>query len=560
VLLELAVENYAVIESVRIRFHPGLNLLTGETGSGKSIVVDALGLLLGGRASAEMIRAGADRARVSGIFEITTGAALTSLLEAAGITVEDGELLVEREIQSSGKSRAFVSNRPATATLLRDLAMHLADIHGQHDQQHLFSTEVQCEMLDGFAAAGDLLHTVAQTHQRWKAAAAELADLDRTAQEKLRLADLWEFQRREIESVDPHAGEDTELENERRVLRNVVHLQQTAGAAYEALYEAPDSVTVQLSIIRKRLEELARIDETAAEIAAGLEPAAIAIEETNHALRHYLGRLEADPSRLDEVEARLASIEKLKRKYGSSVDQVLAFLAEARRELSAVETSDTRRASLKKETAELSRAYESAAEQLTEKRREAAQQLARRVERELSSLAMEKTRVEIRVEPAERSERGSDRVEFLISPNPGEEPKPLEKIASGGELSRVALALKTCTAATLGKAAVPRTLVFDEVDAGVGGSAAESVGRRLKKLSATSQVLCVTHLPQIAGFADHHYFVEKHTERGRTIATIRELDPAARTREIGRMLSGEQITPEALKHAERLRKMSGTGL
>jgi DNA repair protein RecN (Recombination protein N) len=286
----------------------------------------------------------------------------------------------------------------------------------------------------------------------------------------------------------------------------------------------------------------------------------IALQETAHSLGHYLGKLEADPGRLDEVEDRLAALDKLKRKYGASVDQVLQFLEEVRASLAAVESADDRRNTLQKEVAGFAQAYESEAKKLSARRREAAIQLGKRVEQELAALAMEKTRVAIRVatnmDPAEWSERGADTVAILIAPNVGEELKPLDKIASGGELSRVALALKTCTGVRSGKNSVPRTLVFDEVDAGVGGSAAEAVGRRLKKLSAASQVICVTHLPQIAGFADHHYFVEKHSDHGRTLASIEELAPDARTREIGRMLSGERITQEALRHAEQLLKMA----
>ena len=548
-LLELTVENYAVVEKVRVRFHRGLNLLTGETGSGKSIVVDALALLLGGRAAAEMVRTGAERARIAGIFEVDP----KGLPE--GVEPEDGELIIEREILPNGKSRAFAGGRPVTAALLKELARSLGDIHGQHDQQQLFSGSVQREMLDGFADAGDQLTEVAVLYAGWNAAAAELAELDRTAQEKLRQADLWNFQRNEIEAVNPQAGEDLQLENERRVLRNVVRLQETAGAAYAALYEDPESVAAQLHTVVKRLEELGRIDESMREVVTALEPASIAVDEATRALGHYLGKLEADPARLEEIETRLAALEKLRRKYGATLEEVIAFREEVARSLSAVESSGERRAALAKEVTVLTAEFESAAGRLSKLRREAARRLAKSVEGELASLAMEKTRVEIRVAPAEWSAAGADAVEILISPNVGEELKPLEKIASGGELSRVALALKTCIApARAEKHAIPRTLVFDEVDAGVGGSAAEAVGRRLKKLASSAQVLCVTHLAQIAGFAEHHYYVEKHAERGRTVTTIEELNAAARTREIGRMLSGERVTPEALRHAEQLIK------
>jgi DNA repair protein RecN (Recombination protein N) len=562
-LVELLVENYAVIERVRVRFHPGLNLLTGETGSGKSIVVDALGLLFGGRSSAEMVRGGADRARVSGIFEIPSSPELLATLHDAGIEPEDGELLVEREIQSSGKSRALVGNRPATAALLRDLAPFLGDIHGQHDQQQLFSPAVQRDLLDAFAGAEELVREVAALYAQWRAYSSEFEDLDRTSQEKLRLADLWAFQRKEIEAAAPKPGEDAELENERRVLRNVVRLQESAGAAYAALYEDAHSALAQLGTAAKRLDEVGRIDKSIEEVIAALKPASIGIDEAARALRHYLGTLEADPRRLDEVESRLASLEKLKRKYGATIEETLAFLDRVKTDLAAVENSSERRQALEKEVAQAAAAYESTASRLSVTRREGALRLARRVERELAALAMEKTRVQICVEAAAQgqdgwSEHGSDAVRVLISPNRGEEPKPLEKIASGGELSRVALALKTCTgprSAAAAEGAAPLTLVFDEIDAGVGGSAAEAVGRRLKKLSRGSQVICVTHLPQIAGFADHHYSVEKHTVKGRTTAAVEELTPEARTREIGRMLSGERVTPEALRHAEQLIKL-----
>jgi DNA repair protein RecN (Recombination protein N) len=551
VIAELAVENYAVIERVRVRFHRGLNLLTGETGSGKSIVVDALGLLFGGRASADMVRAGADRARISGIFEVTSSPSLTKLLDGAGIEIEDNELLVEREILANGKSRAFAASRPVTGALLRELAPHLGDIHGQHDQQQLFKSDAQREMLDSFAGSDD---AIASLYDGWRRVTAELQELDRTSQEKLRLADLWSFQRNEIETVSPRAGEDAELENERRVLRNVVKIEESAGAAYAALYDAEQSATAQLQVVLKKLDDLVRIDEGVAVIAGVLKPAVFAVEEAADALRHYLGKLEADPARLDEVESRMAALEKLKRKYGTTLNEVLAFLDDVRKELNAVETSSDRQTALRKELAEIAVSYEAAAKKLTAARIAAAKKLSRNVEAELASLAMERTRIEIRVTPAPWSEHGADSVEFLMSANAGEEPKPLDRIASGGELSRVALALKTC-ASRPGKG-TPRTLVFDEVDAGVGGSAAEAVGRRLKKLSASSQLLCVTHLPQIAGFADHHYYVEKHEERGRTLAIIVELSAAQRTKEIGRMLSGERVTAEALKHAEQLIKLA----
>ena len=555
-LLELVVRNYAVIESLRVRFHPGLNLLTGETGSGKSIVVDALALLFGDRASAESVRSGAARARISGLFEIPRDPALARLLEAAGIETEDGALLLEREISSEGKSRAFAGSRPITAALLRDFAPFLGDIHGQHDQQMLFSPESQLEMLDAFAGAAGLVGEIGEIYRRWRTVTREIEELDRTEQEKLRLLDLWSFQCREIEGVAPKPGEDAALEQERRVLQNSARLEEAAHAAYAALYDSPESALSRLHLAAHRLEELCRIDPRLDPVRESLGPATIAVEEASFAVRDYLSHLEANPARLEEIESRLAALDRLKRKYGRGAEEILTFLEEVRAQIAAVESAGERKAELDRQRKELAGAYETAARALSARREEAARRLEKRVEAELATLAMERTRFQVLLGPADWSERGADALNFLVSPNLGEEPRPLEKVASGGEISRIALALKTCIAAPQrpGRASAPRTLVFDEVDAGIGGRAAETVGRRLKQLSASCQVLCVTHLPQIAGFADHHFFVEKQEADGRTVAVIQELEGDARTREIGRMLSGERLTREALKHAEQLLK------
>ncbi|MGD1070620.1 MAG: DNA repair protein RecN [Bryobacteraceae bacterium] len=550
-LHELIVENYAVVDRLRVRFHPGLNLLTGETGSGKSIVVDALGLLLGGRASAETIRSGADRARVSGVFEAPERA--LKVLERAGFEIVDGELVLEREILPNGKSRVYVNNRPATVALLKELAAHLGDIHGQHDQQLLFEPAAQLAMLDSFACARELRGKVRELFTAWKRTADEIAKLEGADQEKLRLLDLWQFQRTEIEAAGLGVGEDVALDAERRVQQNAGRLLETAGTAYEALYEAPESAWSLARAVAKKLDELARIDGAMTPVRQAMEPALIAIEEVAYSLRDYLGRVEANPARLEEIETRLAAIDRLKRKYGGSVEEILSFLEEATRQIAEVETAGDRLEALRCEQMKLTSGYEGAAGELTARRRSAALELAVRVERELKPLAMERTVFRIEVEPANWSETGVDRVHFLVSANAGEEPKPMEKIASGGELSRIALALKSCLLGTRpGESAVPRTLVFDEIDAGIGGRAAEGVARRLKTLAAENQVLCVTHLAQIACFADRHYRVGKFERDGRTVAEIEELDAGRSTEEVGRMLSGHTLTPEALSNAAEL--------
>ena len=549
------VENYAVVDRLRVRFHSGLNLLTGETGSGKSLVVDALGLLLGGRASADMIRSGETRARVAGIFEVREQAAVRKLLEPAGFSMEEGELLVEREILASGKSRAFLGSRPVAVSLLKELAPLLGDIHGQHDQQLLFSPEAQRDMLDAFAENAPALCRLEEVYSCWRKAGAELENLEKSEQEKLRLLDLWQFQRKEIEGAALKADEDAELEAERRILQNLGRLQENAGVAYEALYDSPESAIARASVAARRLDELCRIDPSLAAVRENLQTASLALEDASYGLRDYISGLEANPGRLEEVESRLAAIERLKRKYGESVEQVLTFLDEVRTQIDAVENAGERMQALRKDQTALAADYEAQAAALGARRKQAARRLEKKVETELATLAMERTVFRIEVAPAAWSATGMDHVEFLVSPNLGEEPRPLEKVASGGEISRIALALKTC----LTQRKDGRTLVFDEVDAGIGGSAAEGVGRRLKRLSAASQVLCVTHLAQIASFADHHYQVEKHAIKGRTVAAVEELNPAARVQEVARMLSGQKLTQEALRHAEQLIRMAADG-
>jgi DNA repair protein RecN (Recombination protein N) len=552
VLHELVVEDYAVVDRLRVRFHPGLNLLTGETGSGKSIIVDALGLLFGGRASSEMIRSGKERARVSGIFEIGAGAG--QVLEQAGFD-SDPELLLDREIQSNGKSRVYVNNRPASVGLLKELAPHLGDIHGQHDQQLLFEPAAQQSMLDAFANVSAERAVLRDLYSRWKRVDGDIAQLENADQEKLRMLDLWQFQRQEIEGAGLRSGEDVELEAERRVQQNAGRLLETAGSAFEALYESPESALSTVKSAAKKLDDLAKIDIQMDAIRQALEPALIAIQDVSYSLRDYLGRVEANPSRLDEIETRLAALDKLKRKYGRTVDEILSFLEETTRRIAEVETAGERLEQLRCERKTLAAQYERAAGQLTAHRSAAASKLSARVETELKPLAMERTRFCIDIEAAPWSETGADRVQFLVSANAGEEPRPLDRVASGGELSRIALALKTCLIGPgTNQSAIHRTLVFDEIDTGIGGRAAEGVARRLKALAAENQVLCVTHLAQIACFAEYHYRVGKFERANRTVVEIVELDAAASTEEIGRMLSGQKLTPEALRHAAELQR------
>jgi DNA repair protein RecN (Recombination protein N) len=541
-LAELTVENYAVVERARIRFHPGFNLLTGETGSGKSIVVGALGLVFGGRASADVIRSGADRARVSAIFEVSLQ---HPDLDPAGA---GEDLLIEREVQANGKSRAWINSRPVTAALLRELAPQLGLIHGQHDQQALFDPAAQLDELDSFGGLDAQRKAAAAAYREWNEALKELADLEGSERERLRQADLWAFQRNEIEAAAPRPGEDAELEAERARLSNITKLSGLAAEAYSALYESPESAASSLRMATRRLEELCRIEPSLESTLENLRAASVTVQDASRALEGYLGRLEADPARLDAVESRLSVLDKLKRKYGITLDEVLAHLAEVTAALERAGSAEERARKLRSLVKERRTLLDDACLVLHDARLAAARRLEAAVERELGELAMQRTRFLVSIVPADPSPTGGDAVTFLISPNAGEEPRPMERVLSGGELSRLALALKCVAEGGSGG----RTLVFDEVDAGIGGSVAEAVGQKLRRIATNNQVLCVTHLAQIAAFGDHHFTVEKVERNGRTVAEVTPLEQPERIREIARMLAGNRMTPEALRHAEQL--------
>jgi len=556
-LHELHIENYAVVANLRVGFERGLNLLTGETGSGKSIVVDALSLLLGARADAGAIRAGADKARLSGRFELTASPALVELLRQADQELEDGELIVERVLQSNGKSRAYVNGRPAPAALLKDLSEYLGDIHGQHDQQQLFSTAQQLEMLDAYAGVAPLKAAVDEAWREWKQLTKKLAELRSADQDRLRLLDLYRFQLNEIEAARLRPEEDEQLEQERRKLLNVAKLQESAAAAYDALYDSASSAAAQLKVGVRALEELIRFDSAFEAQLSGLREAKASIEDAAFELQSYLDGLEADPGRLDAVESRLASIEKLRRKYGKTLAEVIAYGQEVADKVAELDDADGAAARVEKARAAVASLYRESAAELSAKRRKAAKRLAELVQGELASLAMERARFGVSFEGGEAEEhwtaQGYDRIRFEFSANAGQPLRPLAQVASGGELSRVTLAIKSGLLAAGGNdSAVPRTLVFDEVDTGVGGRVAEAIGRRLKKLAAGSQVLCVTHLPQIAGFADAHYFVEKLESKRNTYASLIRLGEEERVRELARMLSGSEVTAAALENAQQL--------
>jgi DNA repair protein RecN (Recombination protein N) len=566
VLLELRVENYAVIDTLAVEFSPGLNLLTGETGAGKSILIDALSLLLGEKASADVVRHGSDKAVVSGVFSAEEKS-LGRILEDNGIAPEDGQVIVRREIAAGGKGRVFVNNQPATVALLRQLSPRLASIHAQNENILAFDAAARLALLDSFflpadgpAGTASELEDLGAKYASWAGLRDRIAEFGRDEKDRLRMADLWSFQKKEIESARLEPGEDVKLETEKRVLANSEKLYAAAKGAYELLYEADSSVVAGLSAARKNFEELARFDPKFQEVLSSLQGARAAIEDASATARDYAEGIDASPERLAQVEDRLALLDRLKRKYGSSVDEVMAYVAEVARKLNEVENREDVLRDLKKQLAVAAAAYLAAAQSISKKRYAAAKELQKLVEAEIGQLAMKaQFRIEVSGsdEPESWTAGGFDHVTYLISPNPGEPLRPVEQIASGGELSRVMLALKaTIETSKKSKAAGPaqRTLVFDEIDTGIGGRAAEAVGKKLKALARSNQVLCITHLPQIASFAEHHYLIEKREAGGRARTHVRVLNAEERTEEIARMLSGAKLTETSRQHAEQLLK------
>lgn len=558
-LVELRAENYAVIDHAVASLGPGLNLLTGETGAGKSILVDALALLMGGKSSASVVRQGAEKAVVSCVFESTPGA--EAVLEANGIDSEGGDIILRREILASGKARVFVNNQPATVAVLRDLAPELALIHAQSETLTSFDQAQQRILLDRFG--GISTAAVEAAYGRWRAARQKLEELVVGEQDRLRMVDLWSYQAKEIEAAHLEAGEDEALETEKRVLANAEKLYAAAQGAFDQLYEGSASAEAALRGAMKNVEELARYDPKFNDAAQQLASARATVSDIAATLRDYGESISASPDRLAGIEDRLALIDRLKRKYGKTVAEVIAFGEDAARKLAEVEDRDEILKALRAELDQAAREYREAASALSAERQSAAKKLATRAEAQINSLAM-KVRFEVAVNAAQETgsedtshwtAEGWDEVECRIATNPGEPIKPLVEIASGGELSRVMLALKVTVEENASKAKkrlAPRTLVFDEIDIGIGGRAAEAVGQKLKALARSQQVLCVTHLPQIAAFADQHLAVEKREDHGRTRTGIRVLDGPGRTEEVARMLSGAKLTGAGLEHAAQM--------
>jgi DNA repair protein RecN (Recombination protein N) len=564
-LTKLTVKDYALIESLEVDFTPGLNILTGETGAGKSILIGALGLALGERADIDSVRTGAKAAVVEAEFSVKAHPQAAESLKELEAEHSADPLIIRREVNAAGKSRAFVNDSPVNLAGLKRLGDALLDMHGQHQHQSLLYEERHLDYLDAFGHLEPMRGQVSQAFSEYNKIKKQLEELVHKEQLTREKIDLYQFQLKEIEAAGLQAGQEEELEKEKFILENTEKLFATANQAYELLYDGEGSIIERLVTLENLFTDLSSIDERQNESRDAVQSSLAQLEETARSLRQYRDKLQFDPDRLEVIRDRLDLIKTLKKKYGQKLGTIEAVLEHSRRiklELDSVEHGEEIIAKLRAEMENERQELEKQALLLSSKRTEAARKLSKEVIGQLKDLGMEKAvfkvqslqnedpigLVEFKGKRVKTESHGIDQVSFLISPNPGEDPKPLAKIASGGEISRVMLAIKTILAEA---DAVP-VLVFDEIDAGIGGRVAEAVGHKLKEIGNKRQVLCITHLPQIAALGDSHYVVSKQEHKGRTITNVQQLDQKQRVDELARMLGGSKITETTIKHAREM--------
>jgi DNA repair protein RecN (Recombination protein N) len=562
-LLELRVANLALIDQVELTFQPGLNVLTGETGAGKSILIHAIGLLLGERGAAEEVGLGKRAATVEGLFDVSGNPLSQDALRALGIPVEEDGMVVlsRREITADGRSRCRINGRVATVTMLRDIGRSLVDLHGQHEHQSLLRVETHLDFLDAFAgdACQNLREQYRKVYHDLKDVEERLRALLFDEKQRAQRVDMLQFQRLEIDAAKLEVGEDTRLTEERSRLANAEKLREAAQACLSLL--SGDEGTGAVDAVGRAvvfLRDMQPAESAAAAWKDNLQTALYQLQDVASELRNYLDKLEADPARLEDIEARLHLITRLKRKYGDTIDQILRHRARIEEELQNLTHRDEQVAEWERQRAALRQQLAALGQQLSDARRQAAKNFEKAVVSHLKSLAMEHVKFSVQIEPIPSrdgdgaafhfTERGIDQIEFLLSPNPGQPLRPLARIASGGELSRVMLALKTALSR---RHEIP-VLIFDEIDVGIGGAAAEAVGVKLKELAQYAQVFCVTHLPQIARYADAHFSVRKDATEERTTVTVTRLNEQERVHELARMLGGAKVTEATLRHAQEL--------
>lgn len=561
-LRELSIRNFAIIDDLTIRFDDGLTILSGETGAGKSIIVNAVNLLLGSRVSAKMIRDGCESAELSAFFDVPRTSAAATLMAENGYAADDG-LLVRRVIAANDRHRIYINDRMATMQMLAAMTADLACISGQHAHQGLLREETHLDILDRFGHLDPLVKRLGGLYHQMVPLAKQIERLQVQKESQEKEIELLRFQADEIDDADISPGEDDSLEQERQRLKHAETLIGSVQTAIARLYGDPGAILEQLVEVRKLLDRSLQVDPELTEAVSTLSDHLYGLEDVTDTLRSYLGSLDTDMGRLEPVEARLDQLNRLKRKYGGTLEALFQRRKEIETQLQAIDSLDDDITHRQRELTDLHGRAAAMARQLSEKRGQAAAAFARCVEDELRSLRMAGTRFGVHltqaacpspasawlcVDECALSATGIDQAAFMIAPNVGESLKPLSAIASGGELSRVVLALKAILAETDSVGAI----IFDEVDAGIGGAVADVVGKKLEALSKKHQLICITHLHQIARFGDHHYYIEKQVKKGRTITRIQPMDREARIREIARMLGGEKITPAALEHARSL--------
>ncbi|HEX2055288.1 MAG TPA: DNA repair protein RecN [Nitrospiraceae bacterium] len=541
-LTELRISNFGVIDQLALRFHPGFTVLTGETGAGKSLLIDALALLLGGRASTEQVRAGAEEARLEAVFSLAPDHPLIEELRREHFLDKDThDLVVHRVVAASGRNRNYLNANPVPLHFLERLGGTLVDIHGQHDQQSLLSPGMQLEAMDAFGGLHELRAQHRDAYEAWVGHRSAVEAFRRRIEEQRRREDYLRYQVQEIGEANPHIGEDERLEADRQRLANAQRLRELAYHIHERLYGEDGGVLQVLAETVKNLEELGELDVQTRTWKGLCEEAIVQLRELAGQVRDYGERIEDDPGRLVQIEQRLDKLDRLKKKYGGSLAALLEQADVLRGELSEMDVADARLADHMQAMEEAGRREEELARKLSHERGRIAVQFQKQVTRELAALKMEGAKFEVQLERKpddERGPTGQDHIQFLFTGNPGEPVRALARVASGGELSRVMLAMKTILAGT---DRVP-ILIFDEVDAGVGGPVAELMGARLRALGTHHQVLCVTHWPQVASQAHRHYLVEKETKNARTVTRVRELSGETRETEVARMLGGSVVT------------------